>query len=405
MRRGTNMPAVSQFNQTVILDLIRRSPNGISRAELAQRVGLSGQTASNVARRLLDDGLIEEAGTHINGRGKPPVIMKLIPDSRFAVGVHLDPAYVTYVLLNIAGDVVEHRRTRTPSVMDPSTVVAAMADEVRALVDASGLDRSRLVGIGIAAPGPVDRERGIILDPPLLEGWRDVALRDELATLTKLPVLLEKDVNVAAVAEIWAAGGAARNNFGFFYYGSGLGLGLAIDGEVRSGSSGNAGNAGAVVVPAAGIPNRSRSDMLGHIASPAFLVTQAVEEGVLAAGAEADIDASFDELVALATARDEGATRIIARAAENIAEALVVVINLLDLDVFVFGGPFWTSFAPLALEEIGERLNTSPHRMTHLRIRVETSSLGDDVVAIGAAALVLDSVLSPRPSALMIAES
>src|SRR6202008_4587471 len=123
MRRGTNLPAAGGFNLAVILDLIRRAPGGMSRAELADRSGLSTQSVSNMTKRLLDDGMIVEAGRHISGRGQPRVILQLDPTSRMAIGVHLDPTVITSVALNLRGDVIAHARVRTPVATRPDEVI------------------------------------------------------------------------------------------------------------------------------------------------------------------------------------------------------------------------------------------------------------------------------------------
>jgi DNA-binding Lrp family transcriptional regulator len=90
---------MGDFNQSVILEGIRRSAAGLSRIELVDITGLSAQTVTNITRRLLDDGVIAEAGRTINGPGKPRVTLRLVAESRFSVGVHLDPALITVVLL------------------------------------------------------------------------------------------------------------------------------------------------------------------------------------------------------------------------------------------------------------------------------------------------------------------
>lgn len=113
-RRGTNLPRMGDFNLTVILEAIRRSSGGLSRVELAQIVGLSPQTISNISRRLLDQQLIMEAGKEGSGPGKPRTILRLNPAGMYAVGVHLDPAVITFVVLDLLGDVVRHSRMATP---------------------------------------------------------------------------------------------------------------------------------------------------------------------------------------------------------------------------------------------------------------------------------------------------
>jgi predicted NBD/HSP70 family sugar kinase len=395
MRRGTNLPAVGGFNQTVILDLIRRSADGLSRVEIAERTGLSAPTITNVCRRLLDDGLIVEAGKRIQGPGKPRVILRLEPQSRFAVGVHLDPAFVTYVVLDLHGDVVEHVRRRTPTTADPVKTVADMAAAIDELV--SGVDRRKLLGIGIASPGPIDAARGIVVDPPLLEGWKDVPLRDALADATGLPVLLEKDVTAAVVAELWRH--SERDHFAFFYLGTGIGVGLALDGEVLRGATGNAGEGGTLVV-SGDLPPERQSDMLGHVATPPLLVAQAIDAGVLKRR-RVPVDDQFAALIAKAD-DDPRAAAILDRAATLIASSIVSIVNLLDVDEVVFGGPYWDRVADRFLDRIGTLVNNSAHRVTRHPVAVSTSSIGADVAAVGAACLVLDTSLSPRTSSLLI---
>ncbi|PJJ61893.1 ROK family transcriptional regulator [Compostimonas suwonensis] len=406
MRRGTNLPAVGGFNQTVILDVIRRSPEALSRVELAEKTGLAPQTISNVTRRLLDDGLITEAGKHIQGRGKPRVMLELAPQSRYALGVHLDPAVITYAVLDLRGQVVHDASMRTPRAGRPDEIIASMAAALDELIEASGVDREKILGIGIAAPGPVDVARGIVLDPPHLEGWRDVPLRDALFEATGLPVLLEKDVTAAAIAELWLSGEAQHSDFAFFYLGTGIGIGLALDGEVLRGSTGNAGEGGTLVVPVDGLVDGRRSDLLGHLATPRYMLEQAADEGVLVPAPPANdmvaIDEGFDELVRLAEAGDAGALRILDRAASLIASALVSVVNLLDIDEVIFGGPFWERVSARFIFQISRIIDHSPDRVTRHPVALSGSSIGDDVAAVGAACLVLDHALSPRPSGLLI---
>ena len=111
---------MGDFNLTVILDAIRRSPAGLSRVELAQIVGLSPQTISNISRRLLDQSLIVEAGKEGTGPGKPRTMLRLNPAGMYAVGVHVDPAVLTFVLLDLVGDVVRHTRIPTPDGGQPN---------------------------------------------------------------------------------------------------------------------------------------------------------------------------------------------------------------------------------------------------------------------------------------------
>lgn len=405
MRRGTNVHALGGFNQAVILDTIRRARDGLSRVEIAQQTGLSAQTVSNVCRRLLDSGLIMEGEQQILGVGKPRTLLHLDPSGCFAIGVHIDPAVITYVVLDLDGRVIARSSTRTPSDVRPERVIDGMRESIEALIVASEVERDRILGVGIAAPGPVDLERGVVLDPPLLDGWHVVALRDALAEATGLLVLLEKDVTAAAVAELWTSKAHERDDFMFFYYGTGVGVGLALGHEVVRGATQNAGDAGHIIVDPDGPVCFScgRKGCLGDSIMPIRLVDRAVAEGILLADeGERRVDDGLEQIARLAAEGDRRAERILEQVASRVAAAVVTIANLLDVDRVVFGGPYWATVAGMLLPRLADLINSSDALVTTHTVAVVESAAGDDVAAIGAACLVLDNVLSPRPSALLI---
>lgn len=147
VRRGTNLDRVGGFNETVVLDAIRRADQRLSRVELASATGLSGQAISNIIRRLLDAGLIREAGRLKGaGLGKPRTLLELAPTGQYAVGVHLDPAVVTVVVLDLTGQVVARRRSETPPADEPDALIAGIAAAIEELIVEAGRTGSALVG-------------------------------------------------------------------------------------------------------------------------------------------------------------------------------------------------------------------------------------------------------------------
>src|SRR3954465_3656849 len=153
MQRGTNLGRLGGYNQAVILDAIRRAHEGVARVELVEMTGLSPQTISNVVRRLVDEGMVREDRKAVSGPGKPRTLLKLEVSSRFAIGIHLDPALMTLVMLNLDGKVVASGRHEMVAVAQPDRTVEAMADRVRELVEDAGVAREKILGIGVAAPG------------------------------------------------------------------------------------------------------------------------------------------------------------------------------------------------------------------------------------------------------------
>lgn len=398
---------MGDFNLTVILDAIRRSPAGLSRVELAQIVGLSPQTISNISRRLLDQDLIYEAGKEGTGPGKPRTMLRLNSSGMYAVGVHLDPAVTTFVVLDLVGAAVKHSRMKTPAGSDAGAVIDTIAAEIKQLISDSGVDPARIAGLGIASPGPIDLEEGTVVDPPLLLGWDRVPLRDALAAATGLSTIVDKDVTSAAVAETWAGGPSGAGSFIFMYMGSGIGCGIVLNDEVVRGTSGNAGEIGHIVVDPDGAP--CDCGLRGCIKStciPQVLVAQAVEAGVLD-GPLAEVTGpalqeSFLALAAAASAGDSRATKIIDHSAELVARAVSTVTNALDVDRVVFGGPFWTCLSQRYLERIPELVReASATRKIH-EIEVVGTGVGEDVGAVGAACLVLEHTLAPRSQRLLL---
>jgi predicted NBD/HSP70 family sugar kinase len=381
---------MGDFNEAVVLDAIRRVPDGLSRVELAELTGLSAQTVTNICRRLLLGGLAQEAGTSSSGAGKPRRLLQANAEARYAVGVHLDPAVVTLVVLDLLGKVVARAQQPTPEAADPDHTLAGMSESITKLIAGSGVPQDRILGLGIAAPGPIDVESGLVIAPPELAGWGRVPLRDYLARTTRLPVLLDKDVIAAAVAERWTGVAVNTGNFLFFYLGTGSGMGLVVDDVVLRGFTDNAGEVGGLY--AACTTNA--------------LVGEAIEAGVLGAefkpSGPRDAEQSLLELCRHAAAGNVTAGEIIDRWAVRVGRGVAAAATLVDSEMIVFGGPIWPHLADRFLPVIQGIVESSPFVGKIHPTAVTTTGLGVDVGAIGAACLVLDQMLSVQPQSLLL---
>lgn len=405
-RRGTNLPKMGDFNQSVILEAIRRSGDGLSRTELVSATGLSAQTVTNITRRLLDEQLISEAGRTISGPGKPRTTLRLNASKRLSIGVHLDPAVMTFVLLDLSGAVVAHRIEHTPA-NGPRGIIKEMAAAVDALITDSGVERARIAGIGVATPGPLDAARGTVIDPPKLHSWHRVPLRQEIAEATGFSVTLEKDTTAAAVAELWTGDDPPSASFLFVYLGSGIGTALVLDGDVVRGASHNFGEVGHIIVdpdgPQCGCGKRGCVEVM---CTPQAIVEYAERTGVLTddrldSDAES-VDGRFTQLCTRAAGGDALATDVLDRAAEHISVLISNLTNMLDVDRVVLGGPFWSRLAEVYLRRLPDLLEAQSATSAVRSLPVSGTVVGDDVGAVGAGCVVLDEVLSPRASALFL---
>ncbi|WP_195909034.1 ROK family transcriptional regulator [Microlunatus sp. Gsoil 973] len=347
-RKAASQGRIADYNQTVILDAVRRSIDGVSRVELAAATGLSAQAVTNIVRQLMAAGLITEGRRAPIARGKPRTLLHLNPQGQYAIGVHLDPAVITYVILNLVGETLAHARYTTPAHPDPDEVTASSAARIEELITEAEISRDKIVGLGIAAPGPIDVDRGVIVDPPNLEGWQDVPLRDALRDAVGLPVLLDKDVTAAAAAEKWYGG---VGNFLFFYLGTGVGAGLVINNEVFRGPTHNSGQIGNMIIANEGIPCPcGYRGCLGESSQPRMLVHLGVTNGGLDHDVDLDdrpqVEAALVELADRALHGNEAAREVLDTMVRGVLKACEDIALLLDLDHVVFGGPHWTTLSP-----------------------------------------------------------
>ncbi|RSM65562.1 sugar kinase, partial [Actinoplanes sp. ATCC 53533] len=162
-----------------ILDAIR-SAETLSRVELSAMTGLTEASVSTTVRRLLDEGLVVETGRTPTG-GKPRTMLRLDPAARIAVGVHLDDDVTTYVLTGQTGGIISRMNRPTPAGTDRDAVLRRLVADIASLVDGSGIDRARCLGIGLVWSGPRLPYR------PRLLGGPDLPDEPRLPNVSGLP--------------------------------------------------------------------------------------------------------------------------------------------------------------------------------------------------------------------------
>lgn len=388
-------------SRAAILDVIRASGT-ISRVELTRATGLTGATISTVVRRLMNDGLVVEAGRAESTGGKPRMLLRLDPSARFAIGVHLDHGGITYVLANLGGAVVARWRKPGGGIDDPTEVVARIAAEVDGMITRVGIDRTRVLGLGVVSPGPINASVGMVLAPPNMRRWADFPLGDALEDAVGVPVLLDNDATAAAVGEYWAGGIEASSAFAALYMGTGIGAGILVNGTVYRGASSNAGEAGHICVdidgPECWCGGRGCVEAL---AGPAAVVATAAERGIELPG-DRPVSAHFATVARAALAGDPVASEILADSARYVGVAAQTLANVLDLELVVLTGPAFALAGALYLPVVQAQLSRSFFARGSHPVRVTISSNAPEAAAVGGAALVLQSELAPRHSGVRL---
>jgi predicted NBD/HSP70 family sugar kinase len=395
---GRRVSLVTGTSRGLVLDLIR-AQGPISRVKLAEVTGLTQATMSTVVRQLLADGLVIDDGHGESTGGKPPVLLRINPQSRHAVGVQLGSESITYVTVNLSGAIVGRLQTLGVGSSDPDRMIPLISEQIESMLESLGIDKQSVVGIGVVAPGPLDLARGVILGPPHLKNWDDVPIRARLADATQLPVVLDNDATAAAIGDFWAGGVGDAKSHATIYMGSGIGSGLLIDGTVLRGASSNAGEIGQLVVTLEGTERRT----LEQAAIPAAVVRKALEtpESARRVGVRGEDDFADFKALALAAIHDDPfAQGLIEQSAEHVATAVASLANTLDLDSVSLAGPSFALAGSIYIRVISRRLEDEFFARARHGIRVRLSTHVSDAAAVGGAALVLQTELAPRSMGL-----
>ncbi|WP_315560311.1 ROK family transcriptional regulator [Actinomyces gerencseriae] len=408
MRSGSNLPRVGDFNRAIVLEAIRHSGGGLTRATLSRMTGLAPQTISNSIRDLLGRGLVVEAGqSPSEGRGRPGRVLQLDPSGRYAVGVHIDPASLGIVILNLAGALIAESYEPLPGADRPAALTSHLSAQIDALVTRASIPAEQLLGIGLAAPGPLEEGTGTV-SPPLLPGWDRIPLRDALTASSHSVVLLDKDVTAAAKARVWQAGEGRTPDFLYLYVGAGVAMAAVIDGEVIRGRSGNAGEAGHLTGDPAG-PECScgKRGCLGASIGEFEMVRHARDAGIPLSGVPGsrdprEVDAAFFEFLRLADDGDPTAAGLFDEAGRSAAMAVTMVGELLETDTVIIGGPRWDPMRRLVEPSMRPVLDGHRVHGAARPITLDTDPLGWRAGAVGAACLILDEVFTPKSSTLLI---
>lgn len=394
--------ATALETSSAILDLIRSSNGATTRTDLAARSGLTGASISRIVKQLLADGLVLETGVGEFTGGKRRTIIQLNAAARHAVGVSLDDVGVTYVATDLAGAVIGRRRAAGIEPGSPVRVTKRIADEIGTFLQNLGIDRSTLVGIGVAVPGRQDAAHHALRSDLEAMDWEMFAVEEALGSQTGLPVAIENDSTCAAIGEYWVGPMPSSADFATLYFANGFGLGLVIGGDAYRGASSNVGEIGHLVLDVDGPPCVCGSrGCLEALAAPRRIVDLALRHRGLAAriGLVDRPDLlrrNFSKITEAAEAGDEECRELIENSAFYLAKALVSITNLLDLDRIILSGPGFSSAAEIYLSRATAELESHSFSRAIHQTTISLSEAGQDAAALGAAALVLHSGLTPH---------
>lgn len=394
-RKGTNLEDVQEMNRSLIIRLMRKM-SVCSRADLAKATGLKQATITNIINDLMDWGLVKEVGIIGGEKGRRSIGIALNGEMYKVIGIRLARKYIYVGLYDITGTEY-YVKTEKISILSGSAVaLKKMKDMIKeVLKDEEG---NKVIGIGVALPGPFIRTEGRIALMTEFPGWENISIREELESEFGLPVYLEHDANAGALAEWWL--GSNSIDKGVLVYitaGQGVGAGIIIDGRVLRGSLGIAGEIGHMSIaydgPKCQCGNRG---CLEHYCSTSVLVREAMNELPNYPESVLHKDCSLNSIFEAIKAGDELANKVFLKIARYLGLGIVNVVNAYNPDVIIIGDELSQSGLHL-LNIVRKTVEEHVLPSIYKNLRIELSSFSNDPILVGAGALAVDKILS-RPS-------
>src|ERR1700754_1367423 len=324
--RAGSLESLRRLNRLRVIRALR-DEGMISRAEIARRTGLSRSTVSSLVADLQADGLVIERPGHARaeapGGARPPILLSFDASAGAAVGIDFGHSHLRVAVSDLASTILAERKLPLDTDHDAQEGLELAAEMVTDALSDAGVPRTAVIGAGMGLPGPIEQSGGTVGSSAILPGWIGMTAASEMRRRLDIPVMVDNDANLGALAE--AAFGAGRDAGDLIYLkvSSGIGAGLILNGRLYRGSAGLAGEIGHVLVNPDGIVCRCGN--------------RGCLETVAATGALVDLlrrshgeDLTVPEMLEHARAGDVGCRRVIHDAGRALGQATASLINVLN---------------------------------------------------------------------------
>ncbi len=323
---------IKTLSQYHILNTIRIA-GAISRTEIAEIIGHSRATVTNITARMIAGGLIYEKEVEgSTARGRNRILLAINSDAAYVVGVKISAfrigCVVTDILASVKSSVVMPVRTSKR----PVEFVADLIEEaIRHCITEAGLSPKQIAGIGIGIPGLVDSREGVSYWSPLYQRGA-TALKTLIQDRFAIDTYVDNDTNTVALSQLWSGEGKGINNFIVVTIEDGFGMGVVIDGELYRGSNGFAGEIGHFVVVPDGNPCRcgKKGCYEAYVSNFGILNTarDLAEEGAWACDAPESL--TYEEVLTQAQAGNQVLREVFATAGKYLGHALAGMMQIFN---------------------------------------------------------------------------
>jgi predicted NBD/HSP70 family sugar kinase len=377
-----SLTSLRELNRGRVIESLREL--GVaSRAEIARSTGLSPATVSTLVGQLVETGLVVDAPQRLSRRsqgGRPPALITLDPLAGVAIGIDFGKRHLAVAISDLSHEILAERWRTMHEDYDARAGMDGAVKLVDEALTRSGTEPDRVLGVGLGLPGPIHRSTGTVGSSAILPGWTDVRIAEVMSERLALPVHVDNDANLGALAELhWGAGHGA-STFVYLKMSTGIGAGLVIGGRLFHGAGGTAGEIGHTTVDEAGpicrCGNRGCLEMVA--AAPALAELLRPTRG----------EVTGERVVELALEGDPGCRRAIADAGSYAGQAVANLCNLFNPERIVVGGSLGAA-GEVLLGPLREAVRRRVIPSAVEDVEIVPGVLGDRAELLGAVALVL----------------
>lgn len=390
---GTNLIRAKSHNHRVVLEVVR-TQGPLSRADIARTTLLSRQTIQNIVAELQEFGLVKLGKTQkAHGRGHPGVNVEFCAEGGYSLGVHLDQFSAVAVLCDLAGD-IHWEAVREVAYPDPEVAAGVIQEFLAQLSIERPDESSRMLGIGLALPGPFNVDESVGEAPTALPKWGDPNVGQWLTEALGLPVVVENDASAGSVGEHLFGIGQNYDSFAYIYFGLGLGAGLHLNGTLYSGKAMNAGEIGHMIIVPGGHPCACGN--AGCLER--YVSLQAIYDHL---GIDKPTGEAMQMVERMFKENDPRIETWLADALPHLRQAINVLESILDVDTVIVGGRLPRIIVETIVQRLDPLLPSVATGNVAFDDRVVLGATGPNTAALGAAALAVFAQLSPQVDTLL----
>lgn len=367
-----------EINDQLVLGLLL-DQGAMTRSTIGERTGLSKPTVSSLLGGLEQRGLVVTTGEVANGPGPRARIYAVNPAAAYVIGIHVEQHGCVAALAGLTGEIVATRAVDVPA-RRRSAPVDEITAAVSGVLNGADIRPDQVQQVLIATPGVIDPVTGTLRHARHLSGWESPDLIAELSNTLGIEVRHGNDVNLAAVAEGVHGAAKGRNDYALLWLDRGVGLGMVLEGRLRHGAHGGAGEIGYLPVPGVDRPRVDRG-------APGAFQQRVGGQSLQALAKKYGIRRREPAAIVAAALTAGGAgAGLIDDLADGIAMGGAAITTLVDPGLLVVGGPVGLAGGNVLLDKVVARMR----QISFVRPEVVLSTVTTDGVLHGAVEVALD---------------